>query len=127
LSDFTTNKSSNDINYVLAMKTKVYSPFVQKTCRKFNDSMSRLIDEIAEYVKIKKENDSTRLSFLTDNPTEREDSEPFSLTTDNDAILKFSQATCIESLTETIKSFSKLPTGNSLEQVIIFNFTQWKW
>lgn len=80
--------------------------------------MSNLMEEISEYVKTKPEKAHNPLSFLMDNhSTGNEQSEAFSLTIDNDAILKFAQKTCMENFVETIKVISKLPTINNLEQV----------
>ncbi len=118
LSDFSTNKNSNEINSLLAMKSKVYTPSIQATCKKFNDSLTKLMEEITEYVKIKTEKEHNPLSFLLDShSTGNDQSEAFSLTIDNDAILKFAQKTCMENFIEMIKKISKQPTINILEQV----------
>ena len=105
------SSSNNNNNNLLSMKTKAFSPHVQNVCQKLNISLQKLMEELFEYV----DNNSTKnknnfstvdpLAFLNDHGEggESRESEPFSLTVDNQTILKFAQKTCIDSINKVNK------------------------
>jgi len=108
------NTDNNNNNNQLTMKTKAFSPAIQSVCQKLNASLQKLLEELYEYVDSGTSNGKDQfsridpLAFLNDqNGPSGRDSEPFSLTLDNETVLKFAQRTCIESVGKMVAQVSE--------------------
>ena len=108
------NTDNNNNNNQLSMKTKAFSPAIQTVCQKLNVSLQKLLEELYEYVDSGTSNDKDKssridpLAFLNDQAGQSgRESEPFSLTLDNETILKFAQRTCIESVSKMVAKVSE--------------------
>jgi len=125
------NSNINNSN-LLSMKTKAFSPHVQNVCQKLNASLQKLMEELFEYV----DNNSTKdknnfstvdpLAFLNDRCEggDSRESEPFSLTVDNQTILKFAQKTCTDSINKVMKQFRRIKTYfASLDLFVIYDLS----
>ena len=104
-------------NNQLCMKTKAFSPHIQNVCKKLNLTLQKLLNELYEYVDNGDKASASiadPLAFLNDrNVTANVSNEPFSLTIDNETILKFSQKTCFESVEIMVSEIGRSKGNNN--------------
>ena len=117
--------ANNNHHNQLSMKTKAFSPSIQEVCKKLNDSLQTLLNELYEYVGRvdKPASNIDPLAFLNDqDPKLVVASEPFSLTIDNETILKFAQKTCQESIEKMVAEIAKNENDRSATFVEVGRF-----